>query len=31
MRRLYRNIWIPFTATKKRFVLLAIISYLTMC
>jgi hypothetical protein len=31
MKRFYYRIWLPFTATKKRILILAIASYIAMC
>ena len=31
MARIYRNIWLPFVAPKRRFLLLALAAYIALC
>jgi len=31
MKTFYKKVWIPFTLTKKRILILAIASYLALC
>jgi hypothetical protein len=31
MKNFYYNIWLPFTVTKRRILLLAIASYIALC
>ncbi len=31
MRKFYQKVWLPFTITKKRILILAIASYIALC
>jgi hypothetical protein len=31
MKAFYKQVWIPFTLTKKRILILAIASYIALC